>query len=67
VRGAAADIDRIARRLLALGAPAIALLGGLAEPLRPHLAPEIGARLAAPASDAMDGALLMARQALERG
>ena len=67
VRGAAADIDRIARRLLALGAPAIALLGGLAEPLRPHLAPEIGARLAAPASDAMDGAILMARQALERG
>jgi glucosamine kinase len=64
---AAADIAGIAARLLALGAPAIALLGGLAGPLRPHLAPAIGARLADPASDAMDGAILMARQALERG
>ncbi|HEX2554568.1 MAG TPA: BadF/BadG/BcrA/BcrD ATPase family protein [Microvirga sp.] len=66
VADAAADIAGIAERLLALGAPRVALLGGLAEPLRPHLPPEIAARLAAPASDAMDGAILMAQQALAR-
>lgn len=65
VEQAASDIARMARRLLALGAPAIALLGGLAEPLRPFLPPEIGARLAAPASDAMDGAILMAQRGLK--
>lgn len=64
VEGAAADVARIAARLLALGAPRIALLGGLAGPLRPHLPPEVGARLAPPASDAMDGAILLARRAL---
>jgi glucosamine kinase len=66
LEGAAADIARIAHRLVALGAPAIALIGGLAEPLRPFLPPEISARLVAPASDAMDGAILMVQQALAR-
>ncbi len=63
VMEAAAEIARIAERLLAVGAPAIALLGGLAEPLRPWLPAALAARLAAPAADALDGAILMARRA----
>jgi glucosamine kinase len=63
VTEAAADIARIAERLLEVGAPAIALLGGLAEPLRPWLPAALVARLVIPLADAMDGAILMARRA----
>ncbi|MFC7396676.1 BadF/BadG/BcrA/BcrD ATPase family protein [Chelatococcus sp. GCM10030263] len=61
IREAAAAIEAIACRLLALGAPTIALIGGLADPLRPWLSAAVQARLVAPAADALDGAILMAR------
>jgi glucosamine kinase len=64
VSEAADEIARIAKRLLAAGAPALALVGGLAEPLRPWLPAGLKARLAAPQGDALAGALLMARRAL---
>jgi glucosamine kinase len=60
---AAADAGRIIVRLLDHGAPSVCLLGGLAEPLSAWLAPPLKARLAAPKGDAMEGSLLMARQA----
>jgi glucosamine kinase len=67
VTEAATEIARIAERLAAVGAPAIALIGGLAEqPLRPWLPAALQARLVAPRADAMDGAILMARRAAER-
>lgn len=65
VTEAAAEIARIAERLLAVGAPALALLGGLAEPLRPWLPPALAARFVPPQADAMDGAILIARRAAE--
>ena len=63
VTEAAGEIARIAERLLAVGAPAIALLGGLAQPLRPWLPAALVTRLVEPLADAMDGAILMARRA----
>jgi glucosamine kinase len=63
VADAAAEIARIAERLLAAGVPTVALVGGLAEPLQPWLPAALSARLAAPQGDALDGALLMARRA----
>jgi len=60
---AAAEIARIGRRLLEIGARFIALIGGLAEPMRPWLPAELQLRLALPAADAMDGAILIARNA----
>ena len=63
VETAAADVSRIAVRLLDLGAPAVCLLGGLASALRPWLPAKIQERLAEPLSDAMDGAILMAQRA----
>jgi glucosamine kinase len=60
---AATEIARIAERLLAVGAPALAMLGGLAEPLRPWLPEALAARLVAPRADAMEGAILLARRA----
>ena len=60
---AAEGAARIADRLLAVGAPGICLLGGLAEPLRPWLPKRIQDRLVAPQGDAMEGALRLARAA----
>ncbi|MDJ1158172.1 BadF/BadG/BcrA/BcrD ATPase family protein [Chelatococcus sp. SYSU_G07232] len=60
---AASDVARIGERLLDAGAPGICLIGGLAEPLRPWLPPPLQAKLVAAASDAMDGAILLARRA----
>lgn len=63
IEGAAAEIARIGRRLLELGAPALALVGGLAEAIRPWLPANLAARIVAPLADAMDGAILLARRA----
>jgi glucosamine kinase len=63
IEGAAADIASMAERLIALGAPALCLMGGLAQPLLPWLPAPIRERVVPPQSDAMDGAILMARRA----
>jgi glucosamine kinase len=63
IEGAAADIARMAERLLGLGAPALCLMGGLAQPLLPWLPARIRERVVPPQADAMDGAILMARRA----
>jgi glucosamine kinase len=49
-------------RLLDVGAPSVCLIGGLSDVLRSWLPPPLQGRLAAPAGDAMDGAVLMARR-----
>jgi glucosamine kinase len=56
---------RIIDRLIDAGAPAISLTGGLAEPLAPWLPCRVRGFLAAPQSDPLDGAILMARRALQ--
>jgi glucosamine kinase len=62
---AAAAIGRMVVRLLDCGAPSVCLVSGLAEPMAPWLPPPLRAKLAAPAGDALDGAILLARQNLE--
>jgi glucosamine kinase len=64
---AALDVERHITRLLDLGAPAIAMIGGifpkilpwLAPPLRPHLVAVVPGE-----TDALEGAILMARRRL---
>jgi glucosamine kinase len=48
----------LTRRVVALGAKRVALVGGAGEALRPYLDPEIAALLSAPLHDAADGAIL---------
>jgi glucosamine kinase len=64
VEDAAAGLSAIGTRLLDLGAPAICLFGGLAEPLRPWLSPPVQRTISAPIADAVDGAILLARTAI---
>ena len=64
VAEAAADAVRIIARLLEVGAPSVALIGGLAEPLSAWLPPPIRQGLVKPRGDALDGAILMARRAV---
>jgi glucosamine kinase len=59
---AVAIIDRLADA----GAPAISLVGGLAEPLLPWLPPRIRDLVTEPQSDALDGSILMAHRAFFR-
>ncbi|QFU17748.1 BadF/BadG/BcrA/BcrD ATPase family protein [Microvirga thermotolerans] len=63
IEEAAKQMASIASRLLDLGAPALCLFGGLAEPLRPWLPPPLQEAVALPEADALDGAILLARQA----
>jgi glucosamine kinase len=57
---------RIIDRLVAGGVSAVSLIGGLAEPLMPWLPSRLRDFLAAPQSDPLDGAILMARHELQR-
>jgi glucosamine kinase len=66
VTEAAAAIASIANRLLDLGAPALCLVGGLADPLRPWLPPALLQASVAPISDPLEGAIALARQAVPR-
>lgn len=66
VRDAAEQIDELVRRLAECGASRIALLGGLASPMQPWLAPDVQRRLVPIEGDAVDGALKLARQATSR-
>jgi glucosamine kinase len=59
IADAAAGLTQIANRLVDLGAPALCLVGGLAEPLRPWLPPPIQQVIAPPLADALDGAILL--------
>lgn len=63
VEEAAGFIDELALRLLALGAPRVHLIGGLADIIRPWLSEAVQKALAAPHKDALDGAIAMARAA----
>ena len=62
VAACARALDELARRLLAFGAPKLCLIGGLAQAVRPYLAPDIAQTLAEPEADALEGAILMAMQ-----
>jgi glucosamine kinase len=59
---AVAIVDRLAEA----GAPAISLVGGLAEPLMPWLPPRIRDLITEPQSDPLDGGIQMARNAFFR-
>jgi glucosamine kinase len=63
VRDAAEQIDELVRRLSECGAARLALLGGLASPIQPWLAPDVQRRLVPVEGDAVDGALHLARRA----
>ena len=65
VQEAADAAARIIDTLIAGGASAVSLIGGLAEPLHPWLAPRLHSCLTAPQSDPLDGAILMAEQDLK--
>jgi glucosamine kinase len=67
VQEAAEAAVRIIDRLIAGGASAISLIGGLAEPLASWLPSRLHSFLSAPQSDPLDGAILMARQAVNSG
>jgi glucosamine kinase len=62
MQDAAARIAEIVEALFAKGAPQIALIGGVAEPLKPYMPPALVARLAEPKADAMAGGILIAKR-----
>jgi glucosamine kinase len=62
---AAGDASRLINRLLDLGAPQIAMIGGVFPRLLPWLPPVLRPYLVEPAADAADGAILMAQRALK--
>ena len=62
IEGAAA-ISNLGRALLARGARAVCLLGGLSRAYPPYLDADVKRALAEPQADAMDGAIMMARRA----
>jgi glucosamine kinase len=62
IEGAAA-ISTLGRALLARGAKAVCLLGGLANAYPPYLDADVRRALAEPQADAVDGAIMMARRA----
>ena len=64
---AAGAIAALTRRVIELGAPSVAFVGGVAEPLRPFLPQEISEQLKPPKYDAIDGAILMIGGSVEGG
>jgi glucosamine kinase len=63
MRLAAVHIDKLAARMVAIGARRLALMGGLAETMEPWLADATRRNLVQPAGDALDGALRLAAAA----
>jgi len=61
VQETAEAATRIIDRLIAGGATVVSLIGGLADPVMPWLPSRLREFLAAPQSDPLDGAILMAR------
>ena len=66
MRLAGGQIDALAERLIALGAHRLALVGGLGPYIEPWVSRSTRMHLVAPAGDALDGALQLARAAAER-
>ena len=62
VREAAEAASHIISRMVDVGAPAVTLIGGLAEPLTPWLPPDVLRFVCEPKSDPLAGAILMARE-----
>ena len=67
IEEAARDVARLIDRLLEVGAPSVAMIGGVFPQILPWLPPPHRAVCFEPAGDAADGAILMARAALARG
>ena len=66
MQGAADEATLLADALLATGTASLALMGGLAPHIRPWLPTRIQDSMVEPAGDALDGAILLARQSLEK-
>jgi glucosamine kinase len=64
VQEAAGEVARHVTRLLDVGAPSVAMIGGVFPQILPWLPPPLRAHLVTPEGDAMDGAILMAHLAL---
>ncbi len=62
IEGAAA-ISNLGRALLARGAGALCLLGGLSAAYQPYLDADVKKSLTSPGADALDGSIMMARRA----
>jgi glucosamine kinase len=58
VGAAARALAALAEALEALGAPRLVMVGGLAEPIKPHLPSALAVKLLEPLFDATDGAIL---------
>ena len=65
LRLAAAHIDAIATRLIALGVPRLSLMGGLAAHVEDMLPITTRRQIVKPLGDPLDGALLLARAAAQ--
>lgn len=65
VQNAAEQIDTLVRVLFDQGAPRVTLLGGLASALEPWLSPDVRRRLKPADGDAVSGAIILARRAME--
>jgi glucosamine kinase len=65
VMAAATDAAMLVRRLVALGAPRVAMVGGVFPRLCRWLPDDVKPHLIQPAGDGLDGAILMARRSVE--
>ncbi|MGN6748592.1 MAG: BadF/BadG/BcrA/BcrD ATPase family protein [Xanthobacteraceae bacterium] len=65
MRAAAAHIDALAARLIALGVPRLALVGGFSGAVETWLAKQTTSRLLEPIGDAVQGAVTLARSAAQ--
>ena len=66
IEAAAHAVGALARAVCALGAPRIALVGGLAGAIRSYLSAELDEMLRKPMFDAVDGAILLVGGALPK-
>ncbi|NLS00584.1 N-acetylglucosamine kinase [Rhizobium sp. P38BS-XIX] len=64
VQSAAGHVDTLVRSLFDKGAPRVCLLGGLASPLEPWLAPDVRRRLKPIDGDAVSGAIILAKRSV---
>lgn len=65
VRRSAGEVEAMLARLVAVGAARVCLVGGMAEHIVPWLSPWARSVLAERRQDAVEGALILARQAIE--